>query len=83
MQSYDSTSYQAQQQPVASTSTASSTSNDSLPSFELPSLPQIKAWFDSLPKPPSMGPGAPRTPLIFCCALAAVNSLTVTAWVPH
>lgn len=59
MQSYDSTSYQAQQQPMASASTTSGTNSDSLPSFELPSLPQIKAWFDSLPKPPSTGPGAP------------------------
>lgn len=50
------TSLQAQQQPVTSTSAASSNS-DSLPSFELPGLPQIKAFFDSLPKPPSLGPG--------------------------
>ncbi|CAL5229311.1 g12614 [Coccomyxa viridis] len=56
VQSYDSTSYQAQQQPVQQASTASSNS-DSLPSFELPSLPQIQAFFDSLPKPPSLGPG--------------------------
>ena len=59
VQSYDSTTYapqlQAQQQPA--TSGGSSSSGDSLPSFELPSLPQIKAFFDSLPKPPSMGPG--------------------------
>ena len=60
MQSYDSTTYapqlQAQQQPATS---GGSSSGDSLPSFELPSLPQIKAFFDSLPKPPSMGPGEP------------------------
>ncbi len=59
VQAYDSTSYQAQQQPVQQGSAASSNS-DSLPSFELPSLPQIKAFFDSLPKPPSLGPGKLR-----------------------
>ena len=68
---------------MASASTTPGTSGDSLPSFELPSLPQIKAWFDSLPKPPSTGPGAPAPLSEDERALAAVKSLTVTARAPH
>ena len=57
VQSYDSTTYAPQLQAQQQAATTSSSSSDSLPSFELPGLPQIKAFFDSLPKPPSMGPG--------------------------